>query len=211
MVSGRRRTGSIAPRWAWAVGALGLIAGGLLALPRGPSVGVDDWQGAIAVWRHPEPLPDLPLTDQDGERFGLHGLAGSWVLVGFVFTRCGDAEACPLTMQHLANVQHAWTSADPSLQILVLTLDPEHDTPERLAAYAARFDLTPGPDVRLATGPTALMREGLPSLFNVLALPGPAGIEHTVKLTLLRPDLTVAAEWKDGGFDVARLRAAMAP
>lgn len=196
---------------AGALGAL-LVVGavGLALWPRQPS-GRDDWRASIAGWRHPDPLPELPLIDQDGRSFGLGDLRGSPVLVGFVFTRCGNASACPLTMRRLVDVQEAWGPADGPLGILVLTLDPAWDTPERLGAYARTHGLrTDGPvPAILATGDPELMSEGLPSLFNVLSLPGEGGLEHTVKLTLLDEDLRELASWKDGRFDVRALRHAL--
>jgi hypothetical protein len=169
-----------------------------------------DWRRAIDAWRHPDPLPDLPLIDQEGRAFRLADLAGTHVLVGFVFTRCGVAEACPLTMQQLAAVQATWTAQDPPLRILVLTLDPEYDSPERLSAYAERFGLLTGQGgAVLATGAPGLLGHALPSLFNVLSLPGPGGLEHTVKVALLAPDLTLVGQWEDGSLGVDAVRAAL--
>lgn len=190
---------------------LALVALGIAAGPerRGPE---GDWRADIAAWRHPEPLPDLPLIDQDGRAFGLGDLRGTPVLVGFVFTRCGNVEACPLTMRRLVDVQEGWGPSDGPLRILVLTLDPDWDTPERLAAYARAHGLATDGVVQatLATGDAALMREGLPALFNVLSLPGEGGLEHTVKLTLLDGRHREVASWKDGTFSLTQLRHALA-
>ena len=168
-----------------------------------------EWRLQLEQWKHPQSLPDLPLVDQDGAAFSLGSLRDRWVLVGFIFTRCEKATACPLTMAQQAGVQQSWTSADPALSLLTLTIDPEYDTPERLRAYGERF----GADFStwtLATGDPELMTTGLPSLFNILALPSDGGFDHTVKLALLRPGLLLEREWKDGEFTVASLRETMA-
>lgn len=161
--------------------------------------GVGDWRAAVAGWHYEDPLPDLPLVDQDGQAFSLGALAGSWVLVGFIYTACPDAAACPMTTQRMAAVQRAWEAAprERSLRLLSLTLDPERDTPATLRAYAERHRVDTH-TWTLATGEPALLTEGLPSLFNVLSLPSADGtLDHTVKLALLDPTLRQVAEWKD--------------
>jgi protein SCO1 len=161
------------------------------------------WRAELDRWTYPQPVPSVPLIDQDGRAFELAELAGHHVLLGFIFTRCPQAEACPLTTEIMRRVQAEWRRLDDdarrghSLRLLSVTLDPAFDTPERLRAYALErgLDLS---SWTLATGPEELVTEALPSLFNVLALPrAPGDIQHTVKLALLAPGLRIAAEWKE--------------
>jgi len=164
------------------------------------------WEEAVAGWTWPEPLPDLPLVDASGRSFSLHRYREDWLLVAFVFTRCVEGRACPTTMSRLVATDEAWSlaaegRATTSLSILALTLDPDHDTPERLAAYGARYGADPA-RITLATGPRDLLATGLPSMFSILALPdADAVLTHTVKVTLLRPGLVYEGEWKDESFD----------
>lgn len=170
-----------------------------------------DWRAALANWSFPSPIPSLSLIDHTGRRFSLSELSDSYVLVGFIFTRCAIAEACPMTTEKMDRVQRRWAAlsargatGEISLRLLALTLDPAHDTPERLAAYARARSLDLS-SWTLATGPTELLQSGLPSLFNVLALPArdaqvTGDIQHTVKLALLSPGLNIAKEWKDNQF-----------
>jgi len=187
---------------------LGLALVGGWWATRGGQAG---WEAQIAGWRHPEGLPDLPLLDENKQPFGLGSFADRWVLVGFVYTRCGKAEACPLTMAQMRAVQAAWSPDLPPLELLTLTLDPEYDTPERLVDYAERFGRDPDSPVHwtLATGDPQLMSDGLPALFNILVLPEDGALTHTVKLALLRPGLVLDREW-DGVVSaeeiLARLR-----
>ncbi|MEZ4322064.1 MAG: SCO family protein [Myxococcota bacterium] len=189
-------------RLAAAVLAVVAVGGAIVAVVMGrPDRGPEpepDWRAMIASWRHPDGLPDLPLVDEHGESFGLHALSEAWVLVGFVFTRCGNAEACPLTMDTMRAVQLAWTPEQPALHLLTVTIDPEYDTPERLVAFGERFGrVADGPvPWTLATGDPALLSDGLPALFNLLVLPEDGTLSHTVKLALLRPGLVLQAEWE---------------
>ena len=129
--------------------------------------------------------------------------------MGFVFTRCGNAEACPLTMQRLAVLQEA---LGDEVQLAVFTIDPLYDDPARMRAYAEAHGLD-ADRVVLATLPPgqdpALLREGLPSLFNGFALGEGPNTSHPTRVTLLAPDGTEAAVWDAKEVDAARVRAAM--
>ena len=167
-----------------------------------------DWRGPLEAWRHPQPLPPLPFQDGDTRRT-LQDLQGRWTLVAFVFTRCGNAEACPLTMQRLASLQDGLGS---DVQIAVFTLDPAYDTAERLAAYADAHGLEPAGRI-LGTLPEgadpALLREGLPSLFNVYGLGEGPGMTHPTRVSLIAPDGTEAAHWEAHELELSAVRAAM--
>lgn len=156
------------------------------------------WRQELAAWRHPSPLPSFPLVDHRGRTFALRELAGSPVLVAFIFTRCAVPEACPLTI-HRVQQTHA-QAAGRGLTFLIVTLDPEHDTPAELAAYARRTGLDV-PEVTFATGAKEVT-DALASLFNVVALRrsapgGGAELSHPVKLALLNAQLVPQREWLD--------------
>jgi protein SCO1/2 len=82
-----------------------------------------------------DPAPAFRLTDQAGRPVALADLAGRVVLLDFVYTSCPGP--CPILTGRHADVQRALA---PELRaktwFVSITLDPEHDTPERLAAYA---------------------------------------------------------------------------
>ncbi len=185
------------------------------AKPPLPNDGGDDWNTLADAWEYPDPIPNFELMDQDGKRFHLAELSESYVLVGFVFTHCSIPAACPLTMAKMQQVQQLWAKQKKDgktrgrkLHLLTLTFDPENDTPEVFKAYgeARRIDFSTW---ILATGPTALMEDALPSLFGVLALPnGRGSIAHSVKIALLAPGLESVREWDDNKLepeDVVRL------
>lgn len=168
------------------------------------------WRDELAAWRHPAPLPSFPLVDQAGRAFSLGELAGRPLVVGFIFTRCQVAEACPLTMTRLAELRRV--AAPRSLNILVVTLDPEHDAPAVLADYARRHGVSldgtsagDAPGFVLAAG-TKEVVDALASLFNVVALrraapDGSLDLSHPVKVALLDERLVPVREWRDNNFD----------
>lgn len=175
--------------------------------PKAPA----DWQAAIEQWHYEEPLPDVPLLDQSGRTRSLAQFRGKYLLVGFIYTSCPDAVACPMTTARMSSIQRRLPDAPAPLHLLSLTLDPARDTPETLTAYAQ----THGADLQtwtFATGEPALMTDGLPSLFNVLSLPDADGtLDHTIKLALLDPSGRQVAEWKDNAVTADDVFAAMVP
>ncbi len=88
-----------------------------------------------------EPLPDLlpigdfSLTDQDGETVTNEDLRGKVWVVDFIFTSCPDV--CPVLTTQMANLHRRIDSDD--VRFVSVSVDPAHDTPERLREYAARY------------------------------------------------------------------------
>lgn len=86
---------------------------------------------------NPVDVTGLDLVDQHGSTVDLAGdFAGDVTLVFFGFTRCPDV--CPLTM---ARLEKAYVDAgEPAdLKVVMVSVDPEFDTPEVLGAYLSRF------------------------------------------------------------------------
>jgi protein SCO1/2 len=82
----------------------------------------------------------LELTDQNGQRRTLADFKGKVVVVFFGFTHCPDA--CPTTLSELATVAQNLGPDASRLQVLVVTVDPERDTPEVLRQYVTSFNPT---------------------------------------------------------------------
>ncbi|MDZ7644092.1 MAG: SCO family protein [Woeseiaceae bacterium] len=103
------------------------------------------------VFPEPRPLPAFRLTGDDGEPFTRASLQGGWHLLFFGFTHCPDV--CPATLQQLAVVRRrlAADTDGPLPGIVLISVDPERDTPAVLADYVANF----GDAVRGVTGDPA--------------------------------------------------------
>ena len=87
----------------------------------------------------PGPLPEFSLLDHDGNAIGRGVFSGQWSLVFFGFTHCPDI--CPLTLQVLADArkQLADKGMEPLPRIVLVSVDPERDTPEILGQYVQYF------------------------------------------------------------------------
>ncbi|ADE40118.1 SCO family protein [Candidatus Puniceispirillum marinum] len=82
------------------------------------------------------------LLDQNAQKVANADFAGRPIALFFGYSYCPDV--CPMTLTVLGSaldeVKAAGMSGD-DLQILFMTVDPERDTPEQLAAYLSLFDM----------------------------------------------------------------------
>lgn len=110
----------------------------------------------IQVLPRIRPLPPWVLTDHTGQAYSSADLQDKVVLVGFLATRD------PAVPQRLAQLKEFWAEAKArqgqwtgesgaGLQLALITVDPEHDDPSTLAAFAADHGID-GEGWRLLTG-----------------------------------------------------------
>lgn len=81
------------------------------------------------------------LTDQDGKRVTERDFAGKYRLVYFGFTYCPDV--CPVDLQVIGKGLRAFEQADAEraarVQPIMITVDPERDTPAVMKRFVAAF------------------------------------------------------------------------
>lgn len=84
-------------------------------------------------------VPDFALLDQDGATVDRTVFEGQWDLVFFGFTHCPDI--CPATMTVLGQAKRQLEAQgqQPLPRIVLVSVDPERDTPEAMARYIAYF------------------------------------------------------------------------
>ena len=92
----------------------------------------------------PRPVPEVSLIDQSGKPFTTRSLEGHPTLMFFGFTHCPDV--CPTTLARLAQVVKV--ANVPDLKVLLVSVDPERDTPQLLEHYVHAFS----PDFGGVTG-----------------------------------------------------------
>ncbi|MFE8071823.1 SCO family protein [Marinobacteraceae bacterium S3BR75-40.1] len=90
----------------------------------------------------PRPVGEFELRDHTGRTFDLQRLEGHWNLLLFGFTHCPDI--CPL---HLTILNKAWDrlqsagyGAEAMPQVILVSVDPERDTLQRLGEYVRFFN-----------------------------------------------------------------------
>ena len=96
---------------------------------------------AITVWRYEDnSRVQFRLTDQTGQARTRDQLGGRHLMVFFGFTSCVDI--CPIQMAKLTRVMAELDRTGHGSRItpLFISVDPERDTPAKVAAYLERFD-----------------------------------------------------------------------
>ena len=94
--------------------------------------------GAI-VFEHPRIISDFNLVDHNGEAFSVENLKGKWTLAYFGFAHCPDI--CPMTLATLDSVYDKLSDdIREDTQVVLFSLDPARDTPEKLAEYVPFFN-----------------------------------------------------------------------
>lgn len=111
-------------------GALGLGGVGYVFASRPPA-----FHGT--TYDEVTPAPPFSLVDHTGKRVTLDDYRGRVVLLFYGFTHCPDV--CPLTLSKLARVTDGLGRRADDVQVLLVTVDPERDTPEVLGGYVRRF------------------------------------------------------------------------
>ncbi len=96
------------------------------------------WQGAVI--EPPIPAANFALTDQRGETFRLQQQAGRVLVLYFGYTTCPDE--CPATMARFKQVKAELGRDSDRVQFILVTVDPETDTPAQLADFLKKFDAT---------------------------------------------------------------------
>jgi protein SCO1 len=176
-----------------AVVAIVAIAGGMLLsrvlLDRtgGPTL-------AKATLLEPaRPLPPLSFVDQQGQPFGIERLRGHWSVLFFGFTHCPDV--CPTTLALLAQVEKQLTDlpGEQRPQIILMSVDPQRDTPEQLAKYVKAFS----PTFTGVTGDQAAMHEfalklGVPVAITKLPS-GDYTVDHSAAIFVIDPSGSLRA------------------
>jgi protein SCO1/2 len=86
-------------------------------------------------------VPDFVLKDQYGKDFSPKNLEGQIWVANFIFTRCPTI--CPVFTSKMAQLQHRGRGLGQYFRLVSFTVDPEHDTPSTLLAYAQRHRASP--------------------------------------------------------------------
>jgi protein SCO1/2 len=81
---------------------------------------------------------DFVAQSSLGRDVRLSEFRGKAVLLFFGYTSCQDI--CPATLSHLEALIRRLGPAEDDVQVLLVSIDPENDTPQHLAEYLARFD-----------------------------------------------------------------------
>lgn len=152
--------------------------------PRIMSVAELRVNGAI-VFDKPRIINEFQLIDHAAEPFTLENLKGKWTLVYFGFTHCPDI--CPTTLAKLSQVVKQLDNDIASeTQVLMISVDPARDTPEKLQEYVPYFH----PDFIGVTGEFVQIMsvaQNVNVAFNKVMLDDDYTVDHTGNIVLINP------------------------
>lgn len=140
---------------------------------------------AFILWSRREQVdvlgraPAFALTNQRGGEFTNAALDGKVWIAKFFFTSC--AGPCPRLTEKMHELQEVFR-AEPDVHFVSISVDPDVDTPERLAQYAKQFGADP---VRwhFLTGPIDEIRSVSAEGFKVGSVDEP--VLHSTRLILV--------------------------
>lgn len=123
------------------------------------------------------------LVGMDGKTYTPASFQGKVTLVFFGFTQCPDV--CPTALAELTQVMTLLGDRAKQVQILMISVDPERDTPEVLRGYISGFD----PRFMALTGSAEQIKKAAASFKAYYAkAPGPKGtytMDHSSSFYLL--------------------------
>jgi len=96
-------------------------------------------QAGIILLQQGRPMPALRMTDEQGQPVMVNELKGTWSLLFFGYTFCPDI--CPTTLAQLREIKRALPAKSAErLQVYLVSVDPNRDTPAQLKDYLSYFD-----------------------------------------------------------------------
>ena len=178
--------------------------------------------GVIGWWNLPPELhgiqlqsprvaDDFTLSTSIGETMSLSDFRGQYVVVFFGYTYCPDV--CPTTLNDIQQMlKELGTPKADDVQVIMVSIDPERDTPEQLETYLGYFDPS-------FIGMTGTVEEIQPvaSQFGIFfeKQPGSSNtgylVDHTSAVTVIDPEghvsmiFTYGVKGADMASDIAYL------
>ncbi len=158
-----------------------------------------EWHGA--AYDPPRSGVDFTLTDTEGEPLSTTELEGKIVLLYFGYTYCPDF--CPATLTDFQRIKQDLGDDADQVAFVMVTVDPERDTPERMKEYLEFFDET-------FIGLTGSEEELAPikDQFGIISMAGDATpqsdgdqvywVDHSTKVYALDKDGNLALEYAFG-------------
>lgn len=126
---------------------------------------------------------DTVLTDGAGQRFTLREMAGAPLLVTMFYGDCHAA--CPIIIETLKRTVAALGAAGKPLRVVLVSLDPSHDTPASLAMLAGKHDLD-SPQFRLSAAADESQTRTMAAALDIKYRRLDNGeINHTTRVVLL--------------------------
>jgi len=138
------------------------------------------------------PLPDFELIDQTGAPLALSALKGKVVAVTFIYSRCPLPDYCPRMVENFRAIRTRFADRMArDLVLLTVSFDPQYDTPQVLAQYAASMRAG-GSGWYFLTGDAANV-ERVCNAFGIQYFPDEGLITHSLQTAVVDRNGRLAA------------------
>lgn len=127
-----------------------------------------------------QPAAGFALADQNGKQFSLAQAHGQAVALYFGFTHCKDV--CPQTLALLGKARTLAKLSPQQMRIVMISVDPSHDTPSAFRAFFKRVGVT----ATGLTGTPAQLR-AVYRAYGIGIQPQKSDIAHTDAIFLIDP------------------------
>jgi protein SCO1/2 len=156
---------------------------------RDASFSPEQIDAGIILLPQSRPIPALQMTDQDGQPVSLDQLKGKWSLLFFGYTFCPDI--CPTTLAQLRQIKAELPKSTAArMQVILVSVDPQRDTPAKLKEYLGYFDK----DFRGFNAPVPVLESFAKAVSMPYVEPDTSKpnytVSHSGNLALLGPDGT---------------------
>ncbi|MDZ7684003.1 MAG: SCO family protein [Gammaproteobacteria bacterium] len=162
-----------------------VVVGLVVSTFRPPAETTSAELGSLGYFEQPEPVAParVKLVDSLGREVGFPEPTGRWTVIFFGFTACPDV--CPTTLSVL-NLAVQDMEAPP--RVVMVSVDPERDSPERLRQYVSAFN----PAFKALTGQPAEIRSladsvGVGFIKGEMTDDGSYNVDHSAALVVLDP------------------------
>ena len=149
-------------------------------------------------------VPDFMLTDHTRQPVRFSSLAGKVVVINFIYTRCALPQFCLRVSNDFGVLQKRFArELGKDVVLLTITFDPQRDTPDVLAAYAAQWK--PDPKTwHFLTGPVADVRK-VCALFGVEYFPDEGLMSHSLRTAVIDRKGTLVASIEGNTYSPEQL------
>lgn len=138
-------------------------------------------------------IKPFELIDHHGQPFTKEQLNDKWSLVFFGYTSCPDI--CPTTLQNLNFIYDDLKAITQNSQVLLVSVDPQHDSQENLAQYIAYFN---SEFIALRAGHEVLFpfARNMGLMYAISGEGDNYSVDHSASLVLINPAGKIAAIFK---------------
>lgn len=139
----------------------------------------------VLLLQTPRQFSGVSLIDESGAPFTEGDLQGRWSILFFGFTHCPDI--CPMTLVDMNRLIEGLTDEERErIQIVLVSVDPERDTPQQLRQYVRHFN----PDFTGLTGDPGMIYRFATELgiaYNRVEQGESYTMDHTSSLVIINP------------------------